>query len=542
MPTLTRTRGRLEQAAYDRAERDHHDAPERGFWFDDQAADRVCQFFEAYLVHHKGEWAGQPFTLADWQRFILSETFGWKREDGTRRFRTMYVELPRKNGKSEMAAGIGLYLTVADQEEGAEVYSSATKRDQAKIVHDSATEMVRRSPDLRDRMRTFRNNINVPRTNARFEPLGADSDTLDGLNAHGNIIDELHAHKDRRVWDILKTSMAARRQPLTVAITTAGIYNPESIGWEQHKHAQDVLEGLFEDDTFFAFIAAADDEDDWTSPVTWAKANPNYGISVKEDYMREEAEQAKRSVSYQNTFVRLHLDRWTQQVTRWLDMDDWNTNETPFDPASLMGKACYGGLDLASTTDLSALALLFPDGDLVRVVMRFWCPEETVMARSTRDRVPYDAWVRDKWITATPGNVIDDDFIEAEIRNLSEAFDLKEIGFDPWGSRTLVTHLTDAGLQMVETRQGFGTLSAPAKELEVRVKGRRFRHGGNPVLRWMAANVAIRSDAAANIKPDKEKSTEKIDGIVAAVMALDRLMRHDEEGPSVYETREILTL
>ena len=534
--------GRLVDLGRTRQRRDQDVGHERGLWFDEAEADRVVDFF-AMLRHYKGEWAGQPFTLTDWQRDdILRPLFGWKRSDGTRRFRYAYIEVPRKNGKSTLAAGLGLYLSVADGEYGAEVYSAATKKDQARIVWGDADAMVKGSPFLKPFCRTFRNNINVPRTGSKFEPLGADSNTLDGLNPHGVIMDELHAHRDRRVWDVMTTAMGARRQPLTVSITTAGVYRPESIGWEQHQHAVQVLEGAIEDDGYFAYIAAAESDDDWTDPETWARANPNLGISVKEDYVAEQCERAKRSTSFLNTFLRLHLNIWTSQMTRWLDMEDWNACGVESDSDALNGLACFGGLDLASTVDIAALALVFPDIDgSYDVLMRFWVPEERIVDRSNRDRVPYEAWARDGWITPTEGNVIDYDVIRRDINDLAQQYNIVEVAFDRWGAAQITTQLDGDGLVVVPMGQGFASMSAPSKELEALVMGHKLAHGGNPVLRWMASNVATEQDAAGNIKPSKSKSTERIDGIVGLVMALDRATRHRDDA-NVYSGEGLLVV
>jgi phage terminase large subunit-like protein len=501
----------------------------KGYWFDQEAGERVVTFIEKYCRHTKGEWAGTLIEFEPWQRQVHMAAFGWRRPDGSRRYRILYIEIPRKNAKSTTAAADGLYLLVGDQEPGAEVYSSATKKDQARIVHDAATQMVKASPELGKWVKAYRNNLSCGRLNAKFEPLGADSNTLDGLNPHGNIVDELHAHRDRGVWDVLDTAMGARRQPMTIAITTAGIYEPESIGWQMHEHATNVLEGVLEDDGFFAFIAAADEGDDWTDPETWRKANPNIDVSIREEYLSQQCEKAKAQPAFLNTFLRLHLNRWTQQRDRWISMEHWNASDpeslsradAAAREASWRGKVAFGGLDLSSKIDITTLQLLVPlERGMVGLVSRFWCPEATIMERSMRDRVPYDAWVRDGWLTSTPGNVVDYDFIEAEAKALMQSFQLRELGFDPWNATQTATHLTDAGLTMVEVRQGYRSLSEPSKELEKLVMARKVLHGGHPILRWMANNVTKTEDPGGNIKPDKSTSSGKIDGIVAMIIAL----------------------
>jgi phage terminase large subunit-like protein len=503
----------------------------QGLWFDPVAAEESVFFVERFCRHHKGEWAGKLLRLEEWQRENRRAVFGWMRSDGTRRFRIVYIEVPRKNGKTEEAAATAIYLLVADGEAGAEVYSAATKKDQAKICHAAAVAMVKASPELRRRIKSFRNNLNVPASDSKFEPLGADSNTMDGLNPHGVIIDELHAHRDRGVYDVLDTAMGARRQPMLVMITTAGVYEPESIGWQQHQHAINVLEGTLDDDGFFAFIAAADPEDDWQDPATWRKANPNIGVSVKESHLATQAKKASQQPSFLNTFLRLHLNRWTQQRDRWIRIEDWNAcEEAALSPAeyraremSWEGQPCWGGLDLSTKLDLSALQLVFPLEDgVLGVVSRFWVPEETILRRSQADRVPYDAWARDGWLIPTSGNVVDYDFIRSEIVELAGRFSIQGIGYDPWNATQLALQLQGDGFQMVEVRQGFKSLTEPCKAFEAAVVSRKVRHGGHPVLRWNVGNATLRRDANENIAPDKSASAERIDGVVALIMALGR--------------------
>lgn len=537
--------GKWERLAVERLARDLEHGHERGLNFDAAAADRVCIFFERFLKHHKGEWAGRPFVLAEWQKeHVLRPLFGWRRADGTRRFRTAYIEIPRKNGKTEVAAGIALYLTIADGEAGAEVYSSATKKDQARIMFDAAKAMLGRSPDLRRVARAWKHNIHVQDTGSKFEPLGKDSDTMDGLNPHGNLIDELHAHKDRGVYDVLVTAMQARRQPLTVMITTAGVYRPESIGWQQHDYATKVLDGSIEDDEFFAFIAAADEGDDWQAEETWRKANPNLDVSVKLDGIRALAHKAKHQPSFQNTFRRLHLNQWTEQTERWIDMDRWSACAGPVDEAELLGLPCFAGLDLSSTTDLSAFVLAFPDEDGgYRLLPRFWLPGDDVLERERRDSVPYSRWAREGWLTLTDGNVIDYASVRAAVRTDAERYGLQEVAFDPWNATQLATQLMeDDGVPMVQMRQGFRSMNEPSKEFERLMVSAKLAHGGHPLLHWMAGNVTLRRDPADNIKPDKAKSTGRIDGIVATIMAIGRATLHERQPRSVYEQRGVLTV
>ncbi|MGE5553307.1 MAG: terminase large subunit [Betaproteobacteria bacterium] len=515
------------------------------FWFDEAAADRAVEFFERFLRHVKGKWAGCRFELQDWQRDdIIRPLFGWKRKDGTRRYRVAYIEIPRKNGKSTLSAGIALYLLFADGEPGAEVYSAAADRDQAAIVFETAKAMVEASPALRKRSEIYKRAIVVPTTGSSYKVLSADAPTKHGLNAHGIIFDELHAQPNRELWDVLTTSTGAREQPLVVAITTAG-YDRNSICWEQHEYAEKVLKGVIDDPSFFAYIAAADEKDDWRDPATWKKANPGLGVTVKLDYLEQEARRAAEVPAYQNTFRRLHLNQWTQQAERWLDIAAWDATAGEVDPDELIGRPCYGGLDLASTTDIAAFELVFPpteeDPDF-RVLSYFWVPKDNIRDRVTRDRVPYDVWAKQGLIEATEGSVIHYGAIRQKIENLAAIYPIKEIAFDRWGATQLSQELDDAGFTVVPFGQGFSSMSAPTKELLNLVMAKRLHHGGNPVLRWMADNMVVKQDPAGNVKPDKSKSTQKIDGIVALIMALDRAIRNSQDQRSVYEERGFATL
>jgi phage terminase large subunit-like protein len=557
---VPRAIGKLERFCWERHERDLALSSKigghpRGLRFDAAAGDRVVQFVEDYCKHHKGAWAGKPMLLEEWQKRITRCAFGWLRADGTRRFRTMYVEIGRKNGKSQIAAALGLYLVIADGEEGAEVYSSATKKDQAKIVWNTACAMVKKSPDLKRFARVFQASIAVERTGSMFAPLGADSQTLDGLNPHGNIIDELHAHRDRGVWDVLDSAMGARRQPMTIAITTAGVYDKESIGWEMHDYATKVLDGTFEDDAFFAFIATPDEGDDHFSPVAQQKANPNYGVSTSAEYLEKQAEKAQRQPGFLNEYLTKHLNVWSQQSKRWLMMDKWAACEPQprvgvdlrtLDVArevELDGQVCRGGLDLSSKLDLTALVLEFAgEGDELTLLCRFWLPEERVKETAKKGLRYYETWQREGWLRTTPGDVVDYEFIREEIKALSKRFVLKELAFDPWGAMDLATRLTGDGLTMVECRQGYKTLSEPCKDLEARIVSGKVRHGNNPVLRWNAANAIVTTDAAGNIKPDKAKASERIDGIVAWAMARSRAIVAVPDKGTAYEDRGFLSL
>ena len=496
----------------------------RGLRFSWKRGQEVVCWIEDYCRQYEGEFAGKPLILEPWQRSIVRHVFGWLRADGLRRFRTAYIEIPRKNGKSALSSAVGLYLLVADGEPGAQVYCSATKEDQAKIVWRTACKMVQRSEDLRSMLRKRHSVLEDEGNDGFFRPLGANSDTLDGLNPHANIVDELHAHKDRGVWDVLDTAMGARRQPLTIAITTAGLFDPTSIGWEQHDYATKVLEGTFEDDAFFAYIAAADEGDDFFSEETQRKANPNFAVSVKPDYLAKQAEKAKRQPSFMNEYLRLHLNVWTAQATRWLALDQWDSLERKIVLEALRDRTCYAGLDLSSKLDLTSLVLVFPEDDgSVLLVPRFWIPEDRVKEELEKGRAHYAAWVRDGHLIATPGAVVDQEFIRSEVNRIAGIVDMRELAYDRWGATALATRLIEEdGRTLAEFGQGYRSMSEPAKDFEARIVSGKLRHDGNPVLRWCVSNVSVRSDPAGNIKPDKETSTGKIDGVVAAIMGLAR--------------------
>lgn len=510
------------------------------YHYDAKAANGYVRFFELCLKHTKGEWSGQPFKLPAWQKKIIADVFGWKREDGTRRYRTVYIEVPRKNGKSTLCGGLGLLLTFADQEPGAEVYSAAADREQASIVFRTAKEMFAQSDELRAAGTAYKFSIvsnDFPQNVYRV--LSADAYTKHGLNAHGIIVDELHAQPNRDLWDVLTTSTGARRQPITIAITTAG-FDRNSICWELHEYARQVIDGTIDDPAFYPVIFAADEKDDWTDEKVWAKANPNLGVSVKLDYLRTECKRAQMTPAYQNTFRRLHLNQWTQQDTRWLDIEAWNLCNGSFDVKLLEGATAYGGLDLASSSDIAAFVLCIPnekgEPEHYTWLPYFWVPEEKLIEKARKDRVPYDAWARDGLITATPGNVIDYDRIAHDIGELATRFQIREIAFDRWGAVQLSQQLTGAGMTMVGFGQGFVSMSQPTRELLRVVLDKKLSHGGHPVLRWMADNLVVTQDPAGNIKPNKAKSREKIDGMVAGIMALDRAIRHGEAAVSGYET------
>lgn len=492
--------------------------------FDRSAAERVRMFFQRFLRHSKGEWAGQPFELLAWQwEQIIAPLFGWLRPDGTRRYRRGYIEVPKKNGKSCLFSGLGLYLLLGDREPGAEIYSAAVDRDQASIVFNEAAHMVEASPELSARLQAVRSTKRIVdhRTRSFYRALSADVPAKEGLNAHAILLDELHAQRSRDLWDTLRYAGASRRQPLHLSITTAG-FDRHSICWEQHQYARHVLDGTIQDPSFFACISAADPDDDWTDPDVWRKANPSFGITIDPEQFAEDCREAQQSPAKENSFRRYRLNQWTEQETRWLSLEKWDACGGPL--GDLDGRECYAGLDLSSTTDLSALVLVFPDGaqDRYDVLPFFWVPQDGAQLRERRDHVPYVQWIRQGLIEATPGEVVDYDRVRKRIQELGERYQIREIALDRWNATQLATQLSGDGFEMVAFGQGYASMNSPTKKLEELVLAGKLVHGGHPVLRWMAGNVSIETDAADNWKPSKKKSIERIDGIVALIMAVDR--------------------
>ncbi len=503
--------------------------------FDEHAANVAIEFFPRFLVHVKGKLAGQPLELAQWQKDIIGTLFGWKRPDGTRRYRTAYIEVPRKAGKSTMGAGIALFSLYMDKEPGAEVYSCAAETKQASIVFKIAKEMVQRNEVLEPRSKIYQKSIAVTDTktgiiSGTYEALSSDAHTKHGYNPSCVIFDELHAQPNPDLWEVMETGMGARTQPLMVAITTAG-FDRNSICYHQHRRARSIIEGVIDDETFLPVIYGADDEDDWTSEEIWIKAQPNLGVSVPIDFYQTKCKAAQDSPLFENTFRRLYLDQWTEQDVRWLAMIKWDACSGSGDAIAwrseqlnrLKGKECYGGLDMSTTTDITAFVLVFKEDEGYTALPFFWIPEEGARNRSHRDRVDYDVWARQGFLKTTSGlPTIDYDVVRSDIVELGKQYNIKEIPTDRWNATQIITQLDGDGFNIYAFGQGYASMSSPSKMLEKIVLDGTLDHGGNPVLRWMASNVTVEQDAAGNIKPSKKKSTERIDGIVSLVMGLDR--------------------
>ncbi len=479
--------------------------------YDKDKADRAVAFIE-HLCHTKGKWAGQPFLLLPWQEQIVRDLFGIVKENGKRQFLTAYIEIPKKNGKSELAAAIALYLLYADNEPSAEVYGAACDRNQASIVFDVARQMVEMSPALmrRSKIRTAGKRIINYRNAGFYQVLSAETGTKHGLNVSGLVFDEIHAQPNRKLYDVLtKGSGDAREQPLFFIITTAG-NDKNSICYELHTKALDLMAGRKKDSTFYPVV-----------------------------YYRNAVE----NPAEENVFKQLRLNIWTSASIRWIPEQVYDKGSLPIDLDSLRGRMCYGGLDLSSTSDITALVLAFPprsDDEKYILLPFFWLPEDTLELRCRRDHVLYDVWQKQGFIQTTEGNVIHYGFIEKFIERLGETYHIREIAYDRWNATQMVQNLEDMGFTMVPFGQGFKDMSPPSKELFKLLMEGNIIHGGNPVLKWMASNVVMRQDPAGNIKPDKEKSVEKIDGIVASIMALDRCIRNGTGSGSVYDERGVI--
>ncbi|MFW1676444.1 terminase large subunit [Pontibacter sp. JAM-7] len=520
-----------------------NDLKREDIWFDEEDAQFHLDFYPTFCTHVKGKLAGQPIELEPWQACILMNVFGWKTPDGKRRFRTIYEEVARKNAKSTKLSGVGLFMLGFDGEGGAEIYSAATTRDQARIVWADAREMGRKSPHLRRAFGFHQNNIHHLPSASKFEPLSSDAQTLDGKNVHCGLIDELHAHKTREVFDVVETATGAREQPLIYCITTAGS-NKQGICYEQRDYLCKVLEGVIQDDTYFGLIYTLDEGDDWTDENVWIKANPNLGVSKKWDDMRRLAKKAQEMPTARNNFLTKHLNVWVNAAVAWLNMEKWDRSPKAADDIVLQQTPCFIGLDLANKLDVAALVMVFMVEGGYHLKCKFYLPEEAVHIKSRSIGNMYQAWAEAGYLTLTDGNVIDHDYIENDLRLILSEYDVKEIGFDPWGSTQLATHLHEDGAPMVEVPQTVKNLSEAMKEVEAAVYSGRLHHGDNPVLNWMASNVTAKVDKNENIFPQKEHADNKIDGMVALFIAISRIIRHADEATlsSHIETHGIRTL
>ena len=520
----------------------------RGLYFDQEEGQRFVAFFERFLHHSKGKWAGDPFTLLPWQQFMISSLFGWKRSDGSRRFRTLFCAVGRKNGKSATCSGLGLAMLDFDQEPAAEVYFSATKRDQARICHVEAERMVKASPHLKKRIGIHRNNLHVKATGSKAEPLSSEARSLDGLSPHCAIIDEYHAHKDAEIFHVLKSATGARAQPLLAIVTTAG-WNIDGPCFHFQKTCQDVLQGIKDDDSLLPLIYCLDEEDDWKDQSTWIKANPSLGESISMDYLVEQYTQATNYGSTEEANFRTkHLNEWVSSSDVWIKDEEWMASGS--DPIEVDEKSLtwYGGLDLAAVSDFCCLVLVapLPDGELL-ARRWYWLPESAWERRMDREESSIHMDMLDlSYFHLSPGNVTDyqalrrtisgyyvqDGTVMHDTSCIMDQYNVASISFDRWNSSTLVTQLTGDGVLMAPIGMGYASQSAPLRELERLILEKKLIHEGDPVLRWMIRNVMIQRDPAGNIKLDKARSQDKIDGVMSLNCAVAEWMTRTAADPN----------
>lgn len=512
--------------------------------YDKKKADRAVTFIEN-LCHTKGKWAGTPFWLLPWQEQLIRDIFGIVKPDGNRQFRTAFVEICKKVGKSELAAAVALYLLYADNEPSAEVYGAAADRQQASIVFDVAKQMVEMSPALMKRsklMGATKRIVNYSNA-GYYQVLSAEVGGKHGFSVSGLVFDEIHTQPNRQLYDVLtKGSSDARQNPLHFIITTAG-NDRHSIAYELHTKAVDILEGRRVDPTFYPVVYGLKDDEDWEDEANWYKVNPSLGYTVDIERLRDAYREAKQNPADEITFKWLRCNMWVSSTVAWIPDAIYMRGNEPIDMDALAGRDCYAGLDLSSTGDITALVLIFPprdENEKYVLLPYFWIPEETIPRRVKANSVPYDIWEKQGYIMSTEGNVIHYDFIEKFIMYLSEKYHILEIAVDRWNATQMIQNLEGEGFTIVPFGQGFSSMSAPTKEFYRLLMEGRIIHGGNPVLRWMAGNVVIDTDPAGNIKVTKAKSKEKIDGIVAAIMALDRCIRQEGQSGSVYDERGLL--
>jgi len=514
------------------------------FYFDEAAADHAVGFIEKLCTHVKGELAGEQLKLEDWQKEkVIRPLFGWKRNDGTRKYRYCWLEIPRKNGKTSIAAPVALYSLFGDSEPGAEVYFAAASREQASIAFDIATQMIRQNKTLTKNSEIYKNSVVLKDSASFYKVLSAEAYSKHGLNAHTIIFDEIHAQPDRELWDVLTTSIGSRRQPLIMAITTAGIMKKGHIAYEMHKYAKNISKGLVKDEQFLSVIYQADSTDDPFSEETWKKCNPNYGISLKKSYLEDEARKAKSQPTYLNTFKRLHLNIWTSSDKQFISEYNWKTcNLEPLPDEFFYGKKCVLAFDLSATSDFTALAIGTKDAEGISHIKVYnFFPEKRVDLRAMKDQI--QEWIEGGEIISVPGISLNYEFVFTLINKLQDACDIVNILYDRWNKNWLVNKLEEEEAPIQEFGQGFKSMSPATKEFEKAVMDKKVNHGGAPVLAWMNSNMAITEDPAGNIKPNKQKSSEKIDGMIAAIMCFAGLQEMKQDsGKSVYDDRGFLTL
>lgn len=534
---------------------EEHGAELGPYHFEREQAVAAVMFFPRNLRLTKGEWAGRPFVLQRWQAYeTIIPVFGWKCADGTRRFRRVHKWVPRKNGKTELIGGLGIMHLVGDGEHGGEIYSVATKEDQARICFDVGRAMIHRAPSsLRQHLRVFAGSIWCEPYSAVWKPLSGIPKGSHGKGPSALLGDEVHEWPDDRLWKFLEQGMGARQQPISWTISTAG--TQDGFGWELWNTCLDLKKGVIEDPRTLVAIYAADPDDDWHDPAVWAKANPNLGVSVKMSYLEDEYQRALRLARHENDFKRYHLNLWVGQAERWLKIEDWDRGGTwrTGEPKlwldrweEFAGRPCFVGVDLASTQDTNAVVAVFPPGGQRTrwdVLCRFYLPSDDLAERVRHMRVPWDTWAQEGAVILTEGNASDHDRIERDLAEMLDVFDVQGIGFDPWNATPIMIRLNERQPDVaVKVSQTMAGLSGASKRLERLVLTGQIDHAGHPVLRWMASNAAIVRDDKDNIMPAKKKSAQKIDGIAALVNALAVAGAHEDEGESYLASRGLVVL
>lgn len=484
----------------------------------DRPDERAVRFINS-LTHAKGaQWARKKFNLRPWQDKFIRELFGKVRTDGTRQYRKALLALGRKNGKTELGAAIALTMLCSEQEEGGEVYSAATDREQASLVFNVAAQMVKNERALSDvcQITESRRQITYKPTNSIYRAIPADAPHQHGYNASCVIYDELHAAPNAELWNVLSTSMGARQQPLLLAITTAG-HDRTSVCYELWDYARKVRDGIIEDPAFLPCIYEAADDADWKDEETWRQANPALGDFRSIDEMREQCREAQHIPARENVFRQLYLNQWVESSARWIGSEAWDACQTDFTMDDLEGRECFAGLDLGYRSDFCALSLVFPDNGTYTVLPFFWLPKE-----GNRDlrQEPFATFARNNLVELTPGPSTEFPVIRQRINELRQRFDIRRLAVDPWNARQLSSELIQDGFDVVEFRQGMQSMNEPTKLMDELVKTKRLRHDGNPILRWMVANTVVETDASGNYRPSKKSSSEKIDGVVSTVMGL----------------------
>ncbi len=512
------------------------------YYFDQEVAEAVCDFFPSNLRHSKGEWAGKIFKLEKWQKKYVGHLFGWKRKDnGFRRYRTTLLFIPKKNGKTQLAAGIGIILLSADNEPGAEIYATAGDTDQAKIIFDAASEMVEANEKLDRNIQVFKGYkaMKFDATQSYWKVFSSEAKTKHGPNVHGLLVDELHVQRNMELIDTLTAGVVARRQPLIVYMTTADHAGP-SVCNDEYDYACKVRDGVIDDGEYLPFIYEANVDDNWKLVKTWKKANPNLGISLPMSYFKSLVKKAINKPSEENKFKRLHLNIQTKTENRWIEMEKWDASGCKMDQKELDGKECFAGLDLSSSIDIASFVLYFPE--YYACLPWFWVPKKTA-----EKRIEYSQWAKQKYVDITDGDVVDYDWIRKQINELSHKYKILDIAYDPWNASQMAIKLTDEdGLPMIEFRQGFKSFNEPSKEFEKLITEKKIIHFGNPVMRWMASNCSIKEDPAGNIKPIKpaKNSPLKVDGIVALIMGIGLSINRQEDEPeeNIYNERGLITI